>query len=110
MTQRLRQAVAIIGAQACNRAFMQLQTGRIFQPEVSEVDGYWVRVLVAQDLRFPDQFHCEVSVYPREPGSQWSDLDVSKPSHEPQVLREFTTPAAAYEHGLALGHILTSVY
>jgi len=56
---RLLQFEKDIGAQACNRAFMQLQTGRIFQPEVSEVDGYWVRVLVAQDLRFPEQFQCE---------------------------------------------------
>jgi len=99
-----------IRAPSCNRAFMQLQTGRIFQPEVSELDGYWVRVAVAQDVRFPDLFQCEVSLFPREADSQWSDLDVSKPVDEPHVLREFRTPAAAYEHGLALGHILTSVY
>jgi hypothetical protein len=42
----------------CNRAFMPLQTGRIFEPEVSGTDGYWVRVAVAQDVRFPDQFQC----------------------------------------------------
>ena len=89
---------------------MELQTGRMFEPEVAEVDGYWVHVAVAQDRRFPDQFQCEVSLYPREADSQWSDLDLSKPVEEPQILREFSTPTAAYEHGLALGHILTSVY
>jgi len=39
-----------------------------------------------------------------------STLDLHKPVNVPQILREFTTPAAAYEHGLALGHILTSIY
>ena len=89
---------------------MELQTGRIFQPEVTEIDGYWVRVAVAQDERFDEQFLCEVSLYRREPDSQWSDLDVSTPVEEPQLLREFSTPQAAYEHGLALGHILTTIY
>jgi len=99
-----------IRARSCNRASMPLQTGRIFEPEVSEVDGYWVHVGVTQDVRFPDQFQCKVSLYPRDADSQWSDLDLSKPVEEPQILREFKSPAEAYEHGLALGHILTSIY
>ena len=89
---------------------MELQTGRRFEPEVAEVDGYWVRVAVSQDARFPDQFQCAVSLYPRDADSEWSDLDLSKPVEDPQILREFKTPTAAYEHGLALGHILTSIY
>lgn len=99
-----------IAPQSCNSRCIKLQTGRMFEPEVAEVDGYWVHVAVAQDARFADQFLCEVSLYPREADSQWSDLDMSRPVDEPRVLREFKTPAAAYEHGLALGHILTSVY
>jgi hypothetical protein len=51
---------------------------------VAEVDGYRVHVAVAQDVRFPDQFQCEVSLYPRDADSQWSDLDLSKPVEEPQ--------------------------
>ena len=89
---------------------MELQTGRIFEPEVAQLDAYWVHVAVAQDTRFPDQFECKVSLYPREADSRWSDLDFGAPLDEPQVLREFKTPAAAYEHGLALGHILTAIY
>jgi hypothetical protein len=88
---------------------MKLQTGRIFEPEVTEIDGYWVHVAVAQDERFAEQFLCEVALYRRKPDSQWGDLDVT-PVEEPQVLREFSTPQAAYEHGLALGHILTTMY
>ena len=89
---------------------MQLQTGRIFEPEVSQLDAYWIRVAVAQDTRFPEQFQCEVSLYARDADGRWSDLDVGQPVDEPQTLREFNTPAAAYEHGLALGHILTAIY
>ncbi len=89
---------------------MELQTGRIFESEVTEVEGYWVHVAVAQDGRFSDQFQCEVSLYPRDADSQWSDLDLSNPVEAPQVLRECKTPAAAYEHGRFLGHILTSIY
>jgi len=99
-----------IRTQSCNYPFMELQTGRVFEPEVVEIDGYWVHVAVAQDLRFPDLFQCEVALYWREVDSDWSDLDLHKPVNVPQILREFTTPAAAYEHGLALGHILTSIY
>jgi hypothetical protein len=94
----------------CNPSSMELQTGRIFESEVTEIDGYWVRVAVAQDERFAEQFLCEVSLYRREPDSDWGDLDVDKPVDEPQVLREFSSPGAAYEHGLALGHILTTMY
>jgi hypothetical protein len=88
---------------------MELQTGRVFEPEVTPIDSYWVRVAVAQDDRFPDKFLCEVSLHRREPDSQWSVLDGIPPVEEPQVLREFSTPEAAYEHGLALGHILTTM-
>ena len=77
---------------------MQLQTGRIFEAEVSEIDGYWVRVAVAQDVRFPDQFQCEVSLYPREADSQWSDLDVSKPVDEPH--RTIATMTAIHSHSV----------
>jgi len=89
---------------------MELQTGRIFQPEVTEVDGYWVHVAVSQDARFTEQFLCTVSLYPREADSQWGDADLSEPVGEPQFLREFQTPLAAYEHGLAFGHLLTTIY
>ena len=84
--------------------------GAILAVEVVEIDGYWVHVAVAQDLRFPDLFQCEVALYSREVDSDWSDLDLNKPVDVPQILREFRTPAAAYKHGLALGHILTSIY
>ena len=84
---------------------MELQTGPTLEPEVTEIDGYWVHVAVAQDQRSAEQFLCEVSLHRREPDSQWSDLE-STPIEEPQVLREFSTPQAAYEHGIALGHIL----
>jgi hypothetical protein len=77
---------------------------------VLELDGYWIHVAVGQDVRFPDQFQCEVSLYPASADSQWPDLDLSRPVDEPQILREFKTPSAAYEHGRALGHILTSIY
>ena len=56
---------------------MELQTGRVFEPEVVEIDGYWVHVAVAQDLRFPDYFQCEVALYSREVDSDWSDLDLN---------------------------------
>ena len=32
---------------------MELQTRRKFEPEVAEVDGSWVHVAVAQDVRYP---------------------------------------------------------
>ena len=99
-----------IRIQSCNPSSMELQTRRVFEPEVVEIDGYWVHVAVAQDLRFPELFQCEVALYSREVDSDWSDLDLNKPVDEPQILREFRTPAAAYEHGRALGHILTSIY
>ena len=50
-----------------------------------------------------------LTLYPREADCQLSDLDLSKPADEPRVLRAFTTSKAAYEHGIALGHILTSI-
>ena len=56
------------------------------------------------------RFQCSVSLYPREGDSKWSDLDLSKPADEPRILRAFTTPEAASEHGIALGHILTTIY
>ena len=55
------------------------------------------------------RFQGSVSLYPREGDSQWSDLDLSKPADEQRILRAFTTPEAAYEHGIALGHILASI-
>jgi hypothetical protein len=88
---------------------MELQTGRIFEPQVLEIEGYWVHVEVEQDERFAEQFLCKVSLYPREPDSQWGALEVA-PVDEPQILREFSTPDAAYEHGAKLGHILTTMY
>ena len=36
-----------IGRESCDSLCMELQTGRIFEPEVAEVDGYWVHVAVA---------------------------------------------------------------
>ena len=89
---------------------MAEKNGKMFEPEVVEVDNFWVHVSVSQDAHLSGRFQCEVSLYPRERDSQWSDTDLSKPADEPRVLRAFTTPAAAYEHGIALGHILTSIY
>ena len=86
------------------------KTAKTFEPEVVEVDNFWVHVAVSQDAHLSKRFQCEVSLYPRERDSQWSDTDLSKPTEEPRVLRAFTTPTAAYEHGIALGHILTSIY
>jgi hypothetical protein len=74
------------------------------------VDNFWVHVAVSQDAHLSKRFQCEVSLYAREGDSKWSDLDLSKPAEEPRVLRAFTTRTAAYEHGIALGHILTSIY
>ena len=89
---------------------MAKKTARTFEPEVVKVDDFWVHVAVSQDAHLSRRFQCEVSLYPREADSQWSDLDLSSPAEEPQVLRPFTTPKAAYEHGIALGHILSSIY
>ena len=86
------------------------KTAKPLEPEVVELDDYFVRVAVSQDAHRSRRFQCEVSLYPREADNKWSDLDLSKPAEEPRVLRAFTTPAAAYEHGIALGHILTSIY
>ena len=83
---------------------------KTFEPEVVEVGGFWVHVAVSRDAHLSKRFQCEVSLYPREADSQWSDLDLSKPADEPRILRAFTTPTAAYEHGIALGHILSSIY
>ena len=89
---------------------MAKRIAQTFEPEVVEVDDFWVHVAVSQDAHLSKRFQAEVSLYPREANSQWSDLDLSKPADEPRVLRAFTTPKAAYEHGLALGHILTTIY
>ena len=89
---------------------MELLTGPLLEPEVTEIEGYWVHVAVARDERSAEPFRCEVSLYRREPDSQWSDLDGCPPVEDSQVLREFSTPQAAYDHGLALGHILTTIY
>ena len=89
---------------------MELQTGRIFEPEVTEIDGYFVLVAVTQDEHSAEQFLCEVSLHRREPDSEWSDLDGIPAVDEPQVLRAFSTPQAAYEQGRFLGHILTTMY
>ena len=88
---------------------MELQTGRMFESQVTEIEGYWVHVKVAQDERFAEQFLCEVSLYPRKVDSQWGELEVA-PTDEPQVLREFSSPEAAYEHGRFFGHLLTTMY
>jgi hypothetical protein len=95
---------------AATLVVMTKKTARTFEPEVVEADDFWVHVAVSQDVHLSRRFQCEVSLYPREADSQWSDLDLSKPAEEPRVLRAFTTPEAAYEHGIALGHILTSIY
>ena len=89
---------------------MLKSTPKTFEPEVVQVDDFWLHVAVSRDAHLSKRFQCEVSLYPREADSQWSDLDLSKPVEEPRVLRAFTTPTAAYEHGIALGHILTSIY
>jgi len=98
------------GSSAANLHFMAKQTTRTFEPEVVEVDDFWVHVAVSQDPHLTKRFQAEVSLYPRDADSQWSDLDLSKPADKPRVLRAFTTPEAAYEHGIALGHILTTIY
>ena len=98
------------GFGAANLHFMTKKSAQTFEPEVVEVDDFWVHVAVSRDAHLSARFQCEVSLYPREADSQWSDLDLSKPADEPRVLRAFTTPEAAYEHGIALGHILTSIY
>jgi len=87
-----------------------VKSAKMYEPEVVEVDDFWVHVAVSQDAHLSRRFQCEVSLYPRAADSQWSDLDLSKPAEEPHVLRPFTTPKAAYEHGIALGHILSSIY
>ena len=72
---------------------MELRTGRIFEPEVAEVDGYWVHVAVAQDVRFPINFNARsrtvraMQTVKVRPG-------LSKPVEEPQILREFRTPSS----------------
>ena len=96
-------------SKSCKPSYMELQTRRVFEPNVTEIDGYWVHVAVAQDDRFADQFFCEVSLYPREADSQWGKLEMT-PLDQPHVLRELSSPQAAYEHGLALGHLLTTMY
>jgi len=98
------------GFGAANLRFMTKKSARTFEPEVVEVDDFWVHVAVSRDAHLSRRFQCEVSLYPREADSQLSDLDLSKPADEPRVLRAFTTSKAAYEHGIALGHILTSIY
>ena len=97
------------GSEAGNLHFMAKQIAQTFEPEVVEVDDFWVHVAVSQDVHLSKRFQCAVSLYPREADSQWADLDLSKPAEAPRVLRAFTTPQAAYEHGIALGHILTSI-
>ena len=78
--------------------------------EVVEADRFWVRVVVARDPCFPECFQCEVTVFPREVDSEWSDLDRSKAVEEPQMLGEFATSDAALEQGLAFGKFLSSMY
>ena len=99
-----------VASAAVNLPFMAKRTPNTFEPEIVQVDDFWVHVAVSRDAHLSKRFQCEVSLYPREADSQWSDLDLSKPAEEPRVLRAFTTPTAAYEHGIALGHILTSIY
>ena len=88
---------------------MKLQTGRLFEPQVTEIDGYWVHVAVSQDERFAEQFRCDVSLYPRQVDSEWGELEVA-PIDAPYVLRELSSPESAYEHGRFLGHLMTTMY
>jgi len=98
-----------VGFRAGNLHFMA-KTAKPLEPEVVELDDFFVHVAVSRDAYLSRRFQCEVSLYPRDADSQWSDLDLSKPAEEPQVLRAFVTRKAAYEHGIALGHILSSIY
>jgi len=99
-----------VDSAAATLHFMAKSTPKTFEPEVFQVDDFWVHVAVSRDAHLSKHFQCEVSLYPREADSLWSDIDVSKPAEEPRVLRAFKNPTAAYEHGIALGHILTSIY
>ena len=99
-----------VGSSADNLQSMAEQTAKTFDPEVVEVDNFWVYVVVSQDAHLSKRFQCAVPLYPREADSKWSDLDLGKPAEEPRILRAFTTPTAAYEHGIALGHIPISIY
>ena len=98
-----------VASVAVNLPFMAKHP-QTFEPEIVQVDDFWVHVAVSRDAHLSRRFQCEVSLYPRDADSQWSDLDLSKPAEEPRILRAFTSPTAAYEHGIALGHILTSIY
>ena len=89
---------------------MPIQTAGAFELEVVEGDRFWIRVTVGRDAHLPEQFLCEVSLFPREIDSEWSDLDWSKPVEETNTLLEFSTPNAALEHGIALGRLLSSMY
>ena len=71
---------------AANLPFMAKQTARTFGPEVVEVDDFWVHVAVSQDAHLTKRFQAEVSLYPRDADSQWSDLDLSRPADKPRVL------------------------
>ena len=95
---------------AGNLHFMSKRIAQTFEPEVVEVDDFWVHVAVSPDAHLSKRFQAEVSLYSREADSQWADLDLRKPAEAPRALRAFTTPEAAYEHGIALGHTLTSIY
>ena len=106
---RLQGPVIDVGFRAGNLHFMA-KTAKPLEPEVVELDDFFVHVAVSRDAYLSRRFQCEVSLYPRDADSQWSDLDLSKPAEEPQVLRAFVTRKAAYEHGIALGHILSSIY
>jgi hypothetical protein len=55
----------------CKPSSMELLTGPlVLEPEVTEIEGYWVHVAVARDERSAEPFRCEVSLYRREPDSQ----------------------------------------
>ena len=73
-----------VDSSAVNLHCMVKSTPKTFEPEVVQVDDFWVHVAVSRDAHLSKRFQCEVSLYPREADSQWSDLDLSKPWRSPE--------------------------
>ena len=98
------------GSSAANLHLMAKQTTRTFEPEVVEVDDFWVHVAVSQDAHLTKRFQAEVSLYPRDADSQWSDLDLSRPADKPRVLGLSQRQKRRTNAALRSEHRLTTIY
>ena len=59
-----------VDSSAVNLHCMVKSTPKTFEPEVVQVDDFWVHVAVSRDAHLSKRFQCEVSLYPREADSR----------------------------------------